>query len=1128
MSQDNLFKDFDVKTVSLSSSNLIEASAGTGKTFSIAILILRLLLENKIAIQEILMVTFTKAAVAELEERIRNFVREAYRCAQGKEIEDQTISAIVHSAIEKNGVEEVNRLLKSAILNLDETSVMTIHGFCQQTLNEFAFETSQLFSAELVSDTSEIMVEEIQKFWRKYITGIQTGLLTLLSDAGLNQGSIKQILDGHLSGKTYIFYEAGQQYTFDTEKQNEIFKYIKEAKIEIQNIENELNDYVTNNYDELIERGKRNKQAQRYLIPNVTDQDSFYELVISKKGSGYIIDNYAEILDFAQNIDSKKEEITKRVNEALNTLFSFAIQQIVPEIENHKTAYNLLSFDDMISNLHKALDNGKNQRLIEKLQQKFKAVFIDEFQDTDREQYEIFDTAFGQNSIVFYIGDPKQSIYGWRKADIATYLRARGKVENRYSMNINYRSDEKLVKALNQFFSIDDVFYFRNAKAEERFDYIKVDATKQKNEGLSFKGKPVAPMSYIPGKTNSNITDDLCQRLLDLLTNPKWTINGRKIKPSDIGILVRENSKGNEIKNILAKVGIPAVTVTEAKILESEEAADLILLLEAIIKPNRSTINAALLTKFIAYHSKMLLNLDSEKAVQQFRSYLNEWKVNGIYTSLMKLMTDFNIRHRLIENHTENGERTLTNLYQLTELLHKTENRKKLNPVELTDWLKINVQKNSTADDEFLQRIENDEDAVKIVTIHKSKGLEYNIVFAPTLNFRFDQKKDKTYGFRNKVGNYVSAKLNQLTEEQKEELIAQEEQENRRLLYVTLTRAKNKCFVYKNIGKLNVSTLKTFSDQLVFNELIQQEEPLELEPDLRYIPEKPENQSLLKANDFESKLKGNNWSRISYSGLAAEGEYIFRDAFETSEDDYDQFIFKSLRKGAKTGNFLHHIFENIDFSKPESWEAVVQKSIKRFMPGQSDEFENYTRQLLSHVFDAKINTPKGDFSLNAVPAWKCLHELEFDFPVKLFRTRQLEILKKEGISIGNRYGFEVEGIMNGKIDLFFEHQSKYYILDWKSNYLGSSVSDYAAEKVNEAMTENNYHLQYLIYSFAVKKYLESRLGSTFDYQRDFGGVIYLFVRGMRAGQNTGIFYAKPSLNQIGQISRLMEKEGTSV
>ena len=192
------FKDFNASSVPLAGSNLIEASAGTGKTYSIAILTLRLILENEIPIKEILMVTFTKAAVAELEERIRLFIRQAYKASRRDGIADGTIRALVERAMAASGEEKVRTLLHEAVLFLDETSVLTIHSFCQQTLNEFAFETGQLFGAELVQDTAVMLQEEMNKFWRKHVTGIPVDMLRHLQQSGLSRASISAVVREHL------------------------------------------------------------------------------------------------------------------------------------------------------------------------------------------------------------------------------------------------------------------------------------------------------------------------------------------------------------------------------------------------------------------------------------------------------------------------------------------------------------------------------------------------------------------------------------------------------------------------------------------------------------------------------------------------------------------------------------------------------------------------------------------------------------------------------------------------------------------------------------------------------------------------------------------------------------------
>jgi len=213
--------NFVASDVPLSGSNLIEASAGTGKTYSIAILVLRLILEQKLSINEILMVTFTKAAVAELEERIRLFVRAAYRCANKEQIDDPTIRLLVERSMGQWGDEEVIELLKEAKLLLDETSVMTIHSFCQKTLNEFAFETNQLFGAETLQDTSSLIQDEVNKFWREKITTLNPNLLKFLNKERfkkegekLSRKVLKKFIETHLNGQRYIDYDPQVHYSY--------------------------------------------------------------------------------------------------------------------------------------------------------------------------------------------------------------------------------------------------------------------------------------------------------------------------------------------------------------------------------------------------------------------------------------------------------------------------------------------------------------------------------------------------------------------------------------------------------------------------------------------------------------------------------------------------------------------------------------------------------------------------------------------------------------------------------------------------------------------------------------------------------------------------------------------------
>jgi exodeoxyribonuclease V beta subunit len=220
---------------------------------------------------------------------------------------------------------------------------------------------------------------------------------------------------------------------------------------------------------------------------------------------------------------------------------------------------------------------------------------------------------------------------------------------------------------------------------------------------------------------------------------------------------------------------------------------------------------------------------------------------------------------------------------------------------------------------------------------------------------------------------------------------------------------------------------------------------------------------------------------------------------------------------------LHFLFETINFTDPERWGDKIEAAIKRFAPRYHEELPLMLHTLLTNAMNAVISFDTGSFSLSGVNYTNRIHELEFDFTVPSFNPYRLRSLSAEGVLIDVHAPGSLEGLMNGKIDLFFEHERKYYVLDWKSNYLGDTLEDYSQDQIAFAMNENNYHLQYLLYTLAVKKYLQTRLPD-FDYSRDFGGVVYMFLRGVRAGLGSGIYVQKPSQDTIGKLEGMLSSK----
>ncbi|WP_276485149.1 exodeoxyribonuclease V subunit beta [Paraflavitalea pollutisoli] len=1131
MSTTNPYSDFNATTVPLQDSNLIEASAGTGKTYSIAILVLRLVLEQKISVKEILMVTFTKAAVAELEERVRLFIRTAHKFAEGQEITDTNIAALVQQAVDTNGHEAVLQQLKDAVLFLDETAVLTIHSFCQLALNEFAFETFQLFGAEMLPDFTPVIEEEINKFWRRYITTLPTPLLQLIWHKELKD-SITEILANHQAGKRYPGYQPHERYSLTPGLQEEWLHDLTVVQARLEKINNDLQEHIAQRQGELRNLCESNANAKKSLLPSLSNPVAFIEAVCSKKDTQYVVKLFPDLVELINQREAVKEGQATALQAIYRHISYVAIQEVSKGIAAYKERNNILGYDDLIGNLHQALVVRDNQQLVEVLRKKYKAVFIDEFQDTDRQQFEIFDKAFGTGTILFYIGDPKQSIYAWRKADIFTYFKARDAVSHLYGMNHNYRSSRRMIEGMNQFFLPRDgfdTFYF--GEQENVIDYIPVESPEHNSKGsLMRQGEEAPAVTIYAYPKSALLLEGVAQQVAQLLHTDQYTIDkkgeGRKIVPADIGILVRTGAQGRDVKAQLARLGIPAVTIDDAKVLQSEEASYLLYLLEAIARPDRSSINRALLSPFTGFDTAQVLQLDDGVVLELFTGYKNRWQQDGIYTALMHFVHDFRVQQVLLAAPAGDGERIITNLFQLIELVHQAESRKNLSVPELLSWLKRGIDGMTAEGDEYLQRMESDEAAVRIVTIHKSKGLEYNIVLAPFLDF-VDSKRQEFVSFRDAdTGDYIGAERNRLTERQQLWFAQQSEQENRRLLYVAITRAVYTCFIFRNLYYKN-STLATFVQALTQADprLVAMKEEEGEAPAAVRSRKAVETQPTKAPAPINFVLQEEHWRKLSYTMLAAQQEHVSPPRSFPSTEAYDNFIFQELRRGAKTGNFLHFIFENVPFEDDSRWEKWLDEAIRRFAPGQQETYKPMLEQMLKQVLYTNIGGEATSFSLSETAWQKKMTEFEFDFPVPGFAPEALHALGDEQttILIRSLYGLPgnvLEGMMNGKIDLFFEHEGRYYILDWKSNYLGGSVSDYSQASIARAMNEHNYHLQYLIYTVAVKKYLESRLPS-FDYDTQFGGVIYLFVRGVRTNSHTGIFTHKPPIEKIQALERIL-------
>jgi len=1088
---------FDVLAVELQGSKLIEASAGTGKTYSIAILALRLIIEKEIPVEKILMVTFTKAAVAELESRIRKFVRLAYKFAEGKAIDDETIKEAV-------GIpnEEKIKLLRKAVQSLDNLSVMTIHSFCQKTIEGFTFEANQSFEFEIVQDDSFILDELVNAYRRKVVNTIDDYEWFKKINSYLKFDKMAEILKRYLEGKTFLDIDLTQVQNINDSitRSNEAFNALKQQVIQ------SFSQIQTTK----VHGGSRlakNREKPEQFLP-VFIQDCCFE----KKYT-------TEFAFLYEPFGRKYAENYQKVEHSFYSAFIDSAKKTIQETKQEK---GYISYNDQIQTIHEALNN---ESFKVKLSQKYDAVFIDEFQDTDKHQYDIFSQVFSENSIVFYIGDPKQSIYGWRSADLDTYKQAKENANvSVFSMNKNFRSTKKLIDALNILLNPDDSF---NMFMDDDIKYINVQQGASGLGEMTDQGNEVKPVSIWEFDENDFGTNykALAQEIYRLLTDDV-IIKDRKITPKDIGILVRDKNEGNSIKKSLADLNIPSVKRDEAKVLGSDESMLIKNLLKAVISPNWGDINRALNSRYFGFNTEALKTIDDEKHIEIFIGLRKTLTEEGVYNMISSFLNRYGVRARCMNDVF--GQRVLTNISHIAEILHKIEKKSKYTPEELLVWME---RSSGEGDEEFEQRVESDDDAVQISTIHKAKGLEYNIVFAPGLSMIPKKKlleKGNVNDFKKDGKYYFTLDYNGLSEQDKKEFDSQKEQENRRLIYVALTRAVYKCYIslvprIYGRGKESVpSSLSEITDQFKNNSELIEIKKLSKESfeiiDGHYEPQNGKPEFSPKSTP-EIQIK-NTFGIHSFSALSkAHHSAPFEKA--AMDEAYDQFIFQDLERGASVGTALHSIFELLDFNDPGKWNQTLQDASKYYPNIIKEESLHLFNQLVSHIMNTELICGEEKFPLQKVTNGQKLPELEFYFSMD--NINKTEINKILGSQADMEGDADIEGLMHGFIDLFFEHNGKYYILDWKSNHLGNKLEKYDALGLSESMKGNNYNLQYYIYSLAMKRYLEKKL-SGFDYEKQFGGVIYLFLRGVRSNNSTGVFYAKPDLHQIQNLEKLFLRQ----
>jgi exodeoxyribonuclease V beta subunit len=1188
--------EFDIINSPIDGRNLIEAGAGTGKTYTISRIFLRLLLERQLEISSILVVTFTEAATEELRRRIRIILQEAKYAFETLNTGDKLIKVLLARCEKKRSLDIINASLR----DFDTVAIYTIHGFCSSILRKNAFECNQTFDAEVITDQSGLFEEIADDFWRKNFPCASQLFVTFVLKKKLTPQKLFHILrpfctlQPKLATPLPLPVDTSTLESDFIDSVNKAAGVWNKSGIDIEAI------LLSGNLD-----GR--KYNVNTIKPLFTELDHLFK---SSTPSPLLFTKFENFTASSVSAATKKnkpcpshdffdlcEELLKSAS-ALADAFNAKILRLQSEflsyskkeLANRKEKQNVLYFDDLLHNVYKALTDNKNDcRLADETRREFKAALIDEFQDTDPIQYGIFNTIFNAGSTLFLIGDPKQAIYGFRGADIFAYLKAAASIDRKYTLRTNYRSDKGLVIAVNSIFSArSDSFVYKDiAYHNIRSGVVQKNNAAEGSLELWILPRDGSKTAIPKAAARPLITNAVASGISNLLAS-KELIGNKIITPSDIAVLVRKNPEAGIIKDALTAIGIPAVIDSAENVFSSQEATDMYRLLTAIHEvSNPQLCRAAMATAFFGCNAGQIIDsVDNEKSEDRltgFHDYHDLWNSEGFIRMMRALMGREKVRAKILK--APGGERALTNILHLTELLHKEESRVSMTPGSLCAWLSVKISDlSSHVPDEEMLRLESDGNAVRIMTIHKSKGLEFPVVFCP---FSWDgaelssKAKNFPFIFHDPAADFdARLALDPATMELNRSNVGNEMlSENIRLLYVALTRAKNRCCCVwgmisgaetsalawllncdpnvKNIDSLKARCKFMSDDEALLlikpviersggnikTVMIGKENALPYKTELVQ-PEK------LKCATFNAKIP-EPWVISSFSSLSGKRHSqlpdLMQDFFETDDIIYNSNSIpvsdtkklsgiNEFPRGALAGTFFHDILQHIDFSNvaDRAAENLVDKKLLEY--GFDISWNVQIKNFLDNLVKTPVTGIPGGFSLNMIRPDSCLKETEFYFPLKRITQSQINDLflgsQTNDLFLGHqnepRFEFSpVRGFMKGFMDCIFDYENKYYLVDWKSNYLGESLQDYCRSALQTVMMHEGYNLQYHIYLTALNAFFSLR-DKQYSYEKKFGGVIYVFLRGISPENiENGIFFHKPEKNMILRLSEMLLEQETT-
>jgi exodeoxyribonuclease V beta subunit len=1111
----NIARPSVVRKVPLTRGAVVEASAGTGKTFTISHLVVELVAAHEVPLDRILIVTFTERARNELRTRVRAEMEELYRGGGTLASRDE-LNAGDFLALGP----EAHARLASAIHGFDAATITTIHGFCQGVLHDNAFASGRLFEEEQVDGR-----QAFHREFRRVLPGLagdpdRGPWIEAALRGGRSTGRLEELLWNALQTRGEI------RPRFDPAALRTAFEDTVRAEIDLEELARCLKSggthrstvkAITDRLTMFVE------QASRLRGDDLVE----WLLIVERSRLASLDDSRARFGGGSGRAEAYVKAAA-RLAAASCSLSAVLVQLLLPNVRSalagRKRELGQYDFDDMLLLVEDALRGPEGVALARSMRARWRYVLVDEFQDTDITQWSIFHRGFlapvegAPSSIDHVVGDPKQSIYRFRGADIDTYFRARQEIfaagGQPVTLADNYRATPALVEGINALFAADAPEPVFSGSLE----YQPVGCGRADRELVDGDGLAVVPIVAVQcerGDGQAAFGALVAREAWRIADDARpWRLDGRPLTFGDIFVLTRTVREGRVVGDALRTANVPFTYYKEDGLFQTDEASDIRTLLSAVANPaDPARRLAAWLTPFFGLPLPELEHVRDLAADHPWMARLESWHVLAERRAFGELFESILRDSRVVRRQIffDRGERALTNTHHIFEILLESACSGHKTLETLVDELSI-LRGAATEIDGNVQRLESERAAVQIMTIHKSKGLEAPVVFLAGSMTANQSNEIRAYHEDGERLAWVGSLPPALSAGVKRE----ETEEDERLLYVALTRAMGRvvlpCFADKADGakglrsawrRVNARILQLASSEpsLVTVEALASsggKGPAQTEASLAWSPS-PVLLSELGPDTTRGDLRRRRAraSVTSYTRMKAERATRNVDDGNSASAARDRAGANFTYGGGRaTGIAVHELLERVplsSFIEPdfERWKhrGDVEPIVAESLVAHGVDFDERpdVERLVWAAYTTPIPLPNGMAARLADKA-HVAREMKFLFPA------YDETEARNASPVHARY-------VQGSLDLVFDDRNVVYFVDWKSDSLPSYASDNVGHHVRR-----RYDDQVKLYSLAIAKLL--RINDESDMRR-FGGVYYCFLRGF-GEPGAGVWFARPS------------------